>query len=140
MKGNCMIKNVCAGIALFVASSLPTHAAESDWVEVSATDVNAFSIQVGSVEVGKNKGGAKIFSVTGRVLNKQTKSITVETWYVTASDCELERGSLVTLTIAGEYKFENDFVSGDGSVGGSIADIICGAGLALAKKQDAKGI
>lgn len=111
---------------LFLLASCASVMAD-DWVNVAASDESIFSIQKGSGAVTKNKGGEGIYVVVGRITQVKTTKITLSKWYVKESDCLNKQGQLVTLSLGGEYQFENDFVIGSGSIASSTAEFICAA-------------
>lgn len=61
----------------------------------------------------------------GRVVNSTTTEITFRKWYVTVADCRTGHGKVVTLSLQGDYQFENDFVLDGGSVSSALAEMLC---------------
>lgn len=126
-------------------SALTAHAAdgtstESDWVEVSSTDTDTFSVRKGSFKVTKTKGGSDIAVVLGQATNRKSKSIEYRQWYVSKDDCLSGLGKLVILDTKGTYVGEVDFVAKGDSAASGIADTICRIYLADLKEQQDKGI
>ena len=116
-----------ATFILILASNFAS--ADEEWIDVASSKSGStiLSIKSGSLEFTETKGGTTIALVVGRDSNQKTSQITLEKWYVSAIDCKNKMGKLVTLSISGEYKYENDFVFSGGSVASSIAEAICGA-------------
>ena len=114
--------------------------AQTEWVNIGDTDDSVWDIQAGSLEESKTKGGTPIAAVVGRVTMKVTKRIDVRKWYVSVDDCERKMGKLVTLDIDGKYRYENDVVFGAGSIGSSVAEMICGAYKQRVDERTKKGI
>ncbi len=96
-----------------------------EWIVTAGNAATEFSIQKGSFSVTRNKAGAEVAVVTARIVDKKTTEITLQKWYVAAADCAAGQGKLVTLSLSGEYRYENDFLFGGGSVASSNAKFIC---------------
>jgi hydroxyethylthiazole kinase-like sugar kinase family protein len=126
-----------AAIAIF---SLTTSIAETGWVEIASDDDSTWHIKSGSLEFRKTKGGVNIASVIGRISNNKTSQVALRKWYVSAVDCKNKMGKVVTLDISGDYKFENDFVEGAGTIASSMAEAICGAAEYRIKEADSKSL
>ncbi|WP_370305728.1 hypothetical protein [Sinimarinibacterium flocculans] len=115
--------------------------ADDGWVTVAASnDGTTWQAKSGSLEFTQTKGSTPIVVVTGRVTEKSGSRITVEKWYVPVSDCVKEQGTIVTLSISGEFKYENDFVFGSGNVASGMAELICGAAKQKAIEANNKGL
>ena len=126
--------------SLILAASFTSTAVASDdgWTVVFAkTDTNEYTMKVDSFEVTTTKGGDEVASVIGRDMDTKKNRVTVEKWYVKTTDCTKGYGTLVILSITGEYKYESSFVEKDGSIGAAIADVICGVHKGL-KEEAAK--
>lgn len=126
-------------LALALGASLPLSA-QTNWVNVANSEDSQWDIRAGSLDETTTKGGTRIAVAVGRVSNTKTKRIDVEKWYVSLDDCERQMGKLVTLDVDGEYLYENDFVVGSGSIGGSVAGFICAAHNLRVEARDKKGI
>lgn len=127
-------------IVLFALVAVGFSAAQTDWVNIGDTDDSVWDIQSGSLEESRTKGGTSIVAVVGRVTTKASKQIDVRKWYVSVDDCERKMGKLVTLDIEGKYKYENEIVFGAGSIGSSVAEMICGAYKQRVDERAKKGI
>ncbi len=127
-------------VAAIASLSLTTSIANNGWSEVANNGNTTWHIKDGSLEFRKTKGGAYIAVVVGRITDSKTSQITLRKWYVSAIDCKKKMGKLVTLDISGEYKGENDFVEGAGTIATSIADIICGAAEYSIREADSKSL
>lgn len=114
--------------------------AQSKWVNIGNTDESEWDIQAGSFEESKTKGGVPIAVVVGRVTQKKTKQINVLKWYVSVADCNNKMGKLVALNIDGTYRYENDVVFGAGSIGSSVAEMICAAYEQHVEDRRKKGV
>jgi hypothetical protein len=124
-------------IALFVCVGLlsTTALAGSGWVDVAASGSDTFSIKTDSFRITTTDGGKQAARVIGRDVDSSTTQVSVEIWYVTTPECDNGYGNLVTLDIDGNFKYENPFADGAGSVASSIAKVICG--VYEQKKRDA---
>lgn len=116
------MKRIISGLFLFAVCS---SAMADNWVLTASNSNDVYSIQKGSFSVINNKNGEEIAVVTGKTYDKKTKHINLVKWYVTTADCSNKQGKLITLSLSGEYKFENDFVSGAGSMASVTAETIC---------------
>ena len=127
-------------VTLIASLCLTTAIAETGWVEIASDDDSTWHIKAGSLEFGKTKGGTSIASVIGRISNSKTSQVALRKWYVSAVDCKKKMGKVVTLDISGEYKFENDFVEGAGTIATAMAEAICGAVYYKIKEKDSKSL
>lgn len=125
------MKRVISGILLVAACS---SVMADGWVQTTSNDTHQFSIKKGTGEITKNKAGEDIFVVIGRMYGKKSKKIDLEKWYVTVADCLKKEGKLVTLSLAGDFMYENDFVFQGGSIASANAELICG-GYDYAKQE-----
>lgn len=116
------MKRVISGILLVAACS---SVMADDWVRTTSNDTHQFSIKKGTGEITKNKAGEDIFVVIGRVHGKKSKKIDLEKWYVNVADCLKKEGKIVTLSLAGDFMYENDFVFQAGSIASVNAEFIC---------------
>lgn len=128
-------------LALLVSTASLAIASDSDkWVKVGELDIGIFSIKKDSFENTTTRGGDRIAVVIGRSLSTKTKQISLEKWYVRVADCYSGHGQLATLTIDGEFKYENSWVEDGGSIASSIASVICGVHKWIADENEKKGI
>lgn len=132
------MKRIIGGFLLVAASSFAM--ADDGWIPAASNDQVEFSIKKKSGEITKNKAGDDIFVVVGRVLDKKSGKINLEKWYVKYSDCLNKQGQIVTLTLGGDYQYENDFVFGAGSIASSNAELICAGYEYVINKNNEKGI
>ena len=123
-------------VLLFSISAL----AEDGWSYVAGNDDMQMSGKHGSFQRIKNKAGQDVFVILGKGVNTRTKQVDLEKWYVRAADCARQQGKLVTLTIDGEYKYENDFVFGAGTIASGMAEFICGIDAAVKQNNNKKGV
>lgn len=93
-------------------------------------------MQVGSFLISKSRAGLPVAVATGRVVSKKTTQVYFEKWYVTVQACAKGSGKLVTLTLEGDFKFENDYIAKGGNIASDLGDMLC----ILQKRQDGKGI
>lgn len=114
--------------------------ADEGWTVVSGNSDVEFSGKHGSFERVKNKSNDDVFVIVGREVNKKTRNIVVEKWYVRASDCRRQQGKIVTLNINGDFKYDNDFVFGAGNIASGMAEFICSIEGAIKASNDRKGL
>ena len=131
--------------ALLITAIIPfvstSSLAESEWVNIAmSNDKSEWDALAGSLEFSKTKGGTAIAIVVGRVKDKKTSQIELYKWYVSAADCKREMGKIVSLGIDGDFKFENDFVFGSGSIGTAMAEVVCGAAEHNIREAKNKGL
>ncbi|WP_458237961.1 hypothetical protein, partial [Pseudomonas sp. P5_A2_2] len=79
----------------------------------------------GTFEYSKNKSDVPIAVLVGRIVSPKSSKIELHKWYVSAGDCNKKMGKLVTLSVSGEYQFENDFLFESGNVASYVAKFIC---------------
>jgi len=110
--------------ALITCASISAHSQE--WIKVAQNDNNVtYSILSKSVKIEKTRNGEFMVIGVGKTSNLVKNTHIGELWYVTAKHCALGLGKLVTLDTAGEFKYENDFVNGLGTVASNIAETLC---------------
>lgn len=124
---------------LAVLCALPSIADEG-WTLISTNSDFEYSGKHGSFERVRNKSNDMVFVIVGREVNKKTKNIGVEKWYVRDSDCRRKQGKIVTLSINGDFKYDNDFVFGAGNVASGMAEFICSIEGAVKAADDRKGL
>jgi methylase of polypeptide subunit release factors len=104
----------------------PAAAQDDDWITVGRTDKATWHVKPGSVALAEVQANLPVVMVVGRITVHATSRMTVYKWYVPVSDCERGMGQVVALTLSGEYRHKQDFVSGDGSAAAGLAQYICG--------------
>lgn len=134
------MKRIIGGLLVVAACS--SAMADDNWVVTGASEERGteFSIKKESGLITKNKAGDDIFVVVGRVTYKKTTKIDLEKWYVKYSDCINKQGQLVTLSLGGDYLYENDFVFNAGSIASANAEFICAAYEYALTEMNKKGI
>jgi len=110
---------------LFFTTS--AHADET-WIQVAAPSdgLSVFEAKKGSFERNVTQGSSD--PVVAMILRNRSlggAGITFEKVYVRVRDCRVGSGKLVTTTLDGSAKYENEFVSGGGNVASTIADTLC---------------
>jgi len=136
-----MLKILCGALLLKLNSI--ALAEDDEWVYSSGNNENSFYMKKRSFEIASNKKGEQIALVIGRVIDLKTNLISLEKWYVKTKDCYASQGLIVTTTLAGEYKFENEFIFGGGSIASANAELICKVLAQTIKdynEQQSKGI
>lgn len=107
------------------------------WTEVAVSfdHSRVYSIKDKSVMIDKNDRGTIVVVGTGRITSPQTKSSEVNKWYVSLSDCDNEMGMLTKLEVDGHFINDTPFVFGQGSIGATIAEVMCKVYKHLAKEN-----
>ncbi len=125
-------------IALVLSSPIsPAYAATGgDWIMLASADTLKWEGRAGSWTQSKNNSGQAVAVASGRVTDTKTTMITFERWYVPITACRAESGKVTTTDMAGNFKYDNDFVLKGGSVASSIADMLCSFIIA----NDGKGL
>ena len=126
----CVVLLVVATAQLFSCYS----SAEIKWISLAETDGGI------KMEFSTNKSNTAIAVLTGRQVDLKSKQIDLRKWYVSAVDCNNKMGKLVTLTVSGDYRFENDFVYDGGNVASAIAGFICDVADQSIKKANGKSL
>lgn len=122
---------VFRGCVVFVVSALfpfftCSASAKTNWISLASSDDGSkWEAKPGSFEFSKNRSDVVIAMLAGRVVGAKHATIELHKWYVSAADCDNKMGRLVTLSVSGEYQYENDFIFEGGSVASSIAEFIC---------------
>jgi len=115
--------------------------AETSWISlVSSSDGSKWEAKPGSFEFSKNKSDVAIAVLAGRVVSPKPTKIDLHKWYVSAVDCNNKMGKLVTLSVSGEYQFENDFIFESGNVASYIAKFICDVADQSIKNANGKSL
>ncbi|WP_139213441.1 hypothetical protein [Pseudomonas sp. ok266] len=115
--------------------------AEKNWIGLATSDDGTkWEAKTGSFEFSKNKSDVPIAVIAGRMVSAKPSKIDLNKWYVSAGDCKSKMGKLVTLSVSGEYKFENDFLFESGNVASSIAKFICDVADQAIKNADGKSL
>ena len=94
----------------------------------------------GSYELSANKSGEQVAVITAKSNDNKGGRIHLHKKYVRTKDCIAEQGKIVSLTMDGEFAYENEFVFGAGSIATSIAETICGIYNQDRQTKDGKGI
>lgn len=134
-------KRLIAVFALIACAMTSVSASGSDkWVTVSETDTETFSIKKDSFEHTTTKGGEEIAVVIGRTLSTKTKQVLLEKWYVRSADCRTGHGQLATLSVDGDFKYENPWVEDGGTAASSIAGVICSVHERVRQEEESKSL
>lgn len=116
------MKRVFVGTLL---SILWATAQSADWIELASTDKSVWEGRAGTRAFSTTRGGKKIVAAEGRVTSKQTNQITFSKWYVEVDHCRAGYGKVVTVSMDGDFKFDNEFVLNGGTVASSLAEMLC---------------
>ena len=137
-----MNRRMLIALLAVTASTLTIASAnEADkWIIVGESGTDTFSIKKDSFENTTTKGGEEIAVVIGRSVSTKTKQISLEKWYVRVADCRAGCGQLATLSIDGEFRYENPWLEDGGSIASSIADVICSAHARISSEEQSKSI
>ena len=114
--------------------------ADKNWISLVSADGSKWEAKAGSFEFSKNKSDVPIAVLAGRIVSSKPSKIDLHKWYVSAGDCKNEMGKLITLSVSGEYQFENDFLFESGSVASYIAKFICDVAEQSIKNADGKSL
>lgn len=116
--------------------------AEPDWINLGESKDGRLKWEAkpGSFEFSTNRNKDAIAVIAGRVVNSKTSDISLNKWYVSATDCKNKMGKLVTLSISGEFEFDTDFMYGGGNIGSGIAEFICAVADDSIKKANGKSL
>jgi hypothetical protein len=114
--------------------------AEDGWVEVGSVETTTYSIKTASYSLETNRNGEEVATVIGRSVESKSTRVEVHKWYVSSADCSRGYGSLVTLTINGDFDFDNEFVVNSGSMASLLAELICGVHGRAQSEAAGKGI
>lgn len=134
-----MIKILFSIAGILISTNL---IAQDGWTVIAATTGNKYVISGlnKSYTLGTNKKGEEIAVITTKSNDKVDNKVTLNKKYVRTRDCIYKQGKIVTLTMDGEFSYENDFIFGAGSIATSIAELICGIYLDEKKQVDEKSI
>lgn len=125
-------------VALFLSFSA---SAGTNWISLDESkDGLKWEAKPGSFEFSQNKKKVAIAVIAGRVVNSRDSQVSLYKWYVSAADCDNKMGTVVSLSVAGEYQFESDFMYGSGTIGSSIAEFICAVAEDRVKKASDKSL
>lgn len=110
-------------LATWCASAL---AQPTEWVTIAISRDNAaWDVQPSSLEFKKTREGVPVYVVVGRIRSGTNSRIDLYKWYVSVEDCNRGLGKVISLSISGDYRFDNDFVVGGGNIASSMAEAIC---------------
>ena len=133
----------CAGLLAIATFQLISFSAsaETAWIHIAETDDGTrFEAKPGSFEFSKTRGNTPVAVLVGRQFTIKSKKIELQKWYVTAADCKNKMGKLTTLSVSGDFQFENDFVFDGGTVASTVAKFICDVAEQSIKSADSKGL
>lgn len=133
------MKRIISGFLLVVACA-SAMAVDDTWVDIAENSDIKVSLKKGTGEFTKNKGGDDIIVVVSRFIDKKNNKISLEKKYVKLTDCLEKQGQIVTLSLQGEYLYENDFVFSSGSIASAAAEILCAVFQNEMDKANKKGI
>lgn len=125
---------VALGIILPVSSAYA--AVTSEWVLIASTDTMKWEGRAKSWSQTKTNAGKDVAVATGRSTELKNRMISFEKWYVSIAECRAGSGKVITTDMAGNFKYDNEFVLQGGSVASSIADMLCSFIL----ENDGKGL
>ncbi len=125
--------------ALFLLLSF-SASADKSWIGLVSANGSKWEAMPGSFEFSKNKSDVPIAVLAGRIVSSKPAQIDLHKWYVTAGDCNNKMGKLITLSVSGEYQFENDFLFESGNVASYIAKFICDVAEQSIKNADGKSL
>lgn len=108
------------------------------WVLLGETEGNnvRFEGKTNSYELTNTRKGTRIAKIIVRQVDPVSHQISIYQRYVSLNDCKRKRGKIVAVDMDNNYKFENDFIIGGGSIGSSVAETIC----SIAKDTIDKGL
>jgi hypothetical protein len=124
------------GLAIVSPISSSYAATNNDWILIASTDAMKWEGRAGSWNLSKTNSGKDVSVANGRSMDMKTRAITFERWYVPVSDCRSGSGKVSTTDMAGNFKYDNEFVLKGGSIASSIADMLCSFVL----ENDGKGL
>jgi hypothetical protein len=116
--------------------------AEDGWTNISVSEKNRirYDVKKGSFDVTTTKGGVSIAVVVGRISDPKSSKVSVYKWYVPLKACVDKFGTVVSLNMAGEYQFENDFVFDSGNIAAAMGETICAVAELHFATKEKKGI
>lgn len=131
-----MLKHLA--FALLASVTTLALAQEAGWSQIatSADGNDTYSVKLHTGELTQNRQGQAIEVVVGKISHKQTQTIEVVKWYVTAADCAQGYGDLVVLDIHGNFQGETAFAQGSNNIASGIASSLCAA----ARANDPKSV
>lgn len=119
------------GLACFMA-----HGQNSpEWLPLAESNTDKWEGHAGTRTRTTTRAGDEVVVAEGRVTNRLAHTIAFEKYYAKVDDCRTGSGKLVTLDMAGNYKFETDFVLHGGNVASSLAEMLCYAVSEADKKS-----
>ena len=110
-------KHIYILIALTTSTCVGSSWAQERWIKVEESRDGSFLVHAlrGSYALSSNKNGEQIAVITTKVNNKKNGQVSLEKKYVRTKDCVAEQGKLVSLTMDGDFSYENNFIFGAGS-------------------------
>jgi hypothetical protein len=115
--------------------------AGASWISLASSDDGTkWEAKPGSFEFSKNRNDAAIAVLAGRVVSSKPYEVSLHKWYVTGTDCKNKMGKLITLSVGGDYQYENDFIFDSGNVASAIAEFICTVADQSIKNANAKSL
>lgn len=133
-----MCRKILAAVALAVVST--TTYADDQWVTLGETEQHLHRAKLETFEVATNKGGEMIVVAVGQFEDRKNRTIEVQKWYVTASDCERGVGDLVILKANGTYITSVDFVLDGASIASGKANGLCYFYKLTKAREESKGL
>ena len=135
-------KHIYILIALTAYTCAGSSWAQERWIKVEESRDGSYLVHAlrGSYALSSTKNGEQIAVITTKSNNKKNGQVSLEKKYVRTKDCVAEQGKVVSLTMDGDFSYENSFIFGAGSVATSIAETICGIYTMNQQEKDGKGI
>lgn len=117
------MKKIIASLILAVTPFV--YAADDNWVVVTSSNINVYSIKKKSVVLEKTKGGTTVVVGLGRSKNIKSTTVSVFQMYVSVADCAKEGGLFVVTDLSGKITGESEFVYSLGTVASDMAELLC---------------
>jgi hypothetical protein len=118
-------------------SALPKD--EDLWTFLAADNSNGdrYSVLNKSGTLTKNDNGIPVITARGRIVSK-SGTTTPQMWYVPLEHCTAGQGSIVIMDATGNYLSASQFAFNSGTIGGHIAEVMCGAAEKMMTEQPAQ--
>ena len=135
-------KLVAVTLALLFSWQINSVSAQERWIKIDESKDGSHLVYAlrGSYGLSRNKGGDQIAVITTRSVNKKSDRVFLQKSYVRTRDCAAKQGKIVSLSMDGEFLYENDFIFDAGTIATSIAEMICLIYAADQAERDGKGI